>query len=311
MSKILLVDDDRQLLSVVGKRLQALGFECRAETNGAEALAYVEANPVDLAVLDIMIPGMSGFEVCRRIRQNPNRFGTQIMFLSSMNSEEEIEHGLAQGADDYLGKPFHVDDLVRRIERLLAVSRTQSLTDEVTSLPGSKCIKLEIQKRIYQGKPFDLVYAQLLRLNDLTPLGAGLRDRAVRHFARALQKCAEKTGGEGFCAGHMGGGHFVCLLEPGLSKGFSQAVAKFWDAYQPNFYSGAGLEKAFELAKERPGAAGGVPIMETLLCVTSHDPRVHESAQGLLEILSHIRENALEQSRKGVIIDRRAAPVEA
>ena len=306
MPRILMVDDDRQLLSVVGQRLQYLGYECRAESNGEAALQYLQSNEVDVAVLDIMIPGISGFELCRRIRKEPRLFGVQVLFLSSMASDEEIAHGLAQGADDYIAKPFHVEELIRRIEKLLAVGRSQTLTDELTSLPGSKCIKLEIQKRIYDHQPFDLVYAQLLNLADVGKAsGTTVRERAVRHFARALQKCGEKVNSSIFAAGHMGGGHFVCLVEPELCKTFCQTLQVFWDRYQPNFYASVGLEKAYEAARERPGVEGSVVIMDTLICATHHEPGTRETAHDLLEVLSHIRECALEQSRKGVVIDRR------
>lgn len=303
-----MVDDDKQMLAVVMQRLQYLGYECRAETNGEAALEFLRNNDVDVAILDIMIPGISGFELCRRIRKEPRHFGAQVLFLSSMASDEEISHGLAQGADDYIAKPFQVEELIRRVEKLLAVGRSQTLTDELTSLPGSKCIKLEIQKRIYDGQPFDLVYAQLLNLADVARVSGGpIRERAVRHFARALQKCGEKVNSSIFCAGHMGGGHFVCLVEPELCKTFCQTLQVFWERYQANFYSSAGMEKGYEIARERPAAEGSVVIMDTLICATHHEPGVRETAHDLLEVLSHIRECALEQSKKGVIIDRRAA----
>ncbi len=310
MPRILMVDDDRQILAVVCQKLQYLGFECRAETNGEAAMQYLQDNDVDVAVLDIMVPGLSGFELCRRIRKEPRLFGVQVLFLSSMSSDEEIAHGLAQGADDYIAKPFHVEELIRRIEKLLAVGRSQTLTDELTSLPGSKCIKLEIQKRIYDHQPFDLVYAQLLNLADVARVSGGpIRERAVRHFARALQKCGEKVNSNIFSAGHMGGGHFVCLVEPERCKTFCQTLQVFWERYQANFYSSVGLEKGYQIASERPNSEGSVVLMDTLICATHHEPGTRETAHDLLEVLSHIRECALEQSRKGVIIDRRTASI--
>lgn len=306
MARILLVDDDRQLLAAVGHRLKSLGYEVRAEANGEAALQFMLRQPVDAAVLDVMIPGMSGFELCRRIRQEPSLFGVEVIFLSCMASEEEIEHGIAQGADDYITKPFHLEELVRRIERLLATNGSQHLTDEMTDLPGSKSTKLEIQKRIYDHQPFDIVYAQILHLNDIAKLAPGLRERAVRHFARALLKCGEKVASEIFSAGHMGGGHYVCLVEPEKSKAFAATLRKFWDQYQEHFFSGAGLEKAYEQALARPDAENGFILMDTLICATSHHPESKETAQDLLEVLSHIRAWALEQARKGIVFDRRS-----
>jgi DNA-binding response OmpR family regulator len=305
VARILLVDDDRQLLAAVGHRLMGMGYEVRAETNGEAALEFMLRYSVDAAILDVMIPGISGFELCRRIRQEPRLFGVEVIFLSGMTAEEEIEHGLAQGADDYITKPFHLDDLVRRVERLLATGGAQHLTDELTDLPGSKCIKLEIQKRIYQRQPFDIVYSQVLHLNDVAKLGNGVRERAVRHFARALQKCADKVGSEIFCAGHMGGGHYVCLVEQDKSKVFCATVRKFWEQYQEHFFAGAGLDKVYEQAIARPDPDAGYMLMDTLICATSHHPGSKESAQDLLEVLSHIRAWALEQARKGIVFDRR------
>ena len=306
MADILLVDDDRQVLGTLGQKLHFLGYECRAETSGDSAWGYLNENPVSLAVLDVMIPGISGFELCRRIRKEPRLFGVQVLFLSSMSSEEEIAHGLAQGADDYVAKPFHLEELTRRIERLLSTGKSEKLTDDLTSMPGSKSIKLEIQKRIYDRQPFDLVYAQLLSLNDVARVsGPQVRERAVRHFARALQKCGEKVESNIFCAGHMGGGHFVSMVEPGLCKPFCQTLEKFWDKYQASFYAGAGLERQYGIAIERPGTEGAAVLMDTLICATHHDPDSKETAHELLEVLSHIRESALEQARTGVMIDRR------
>ena len=83
-------------------------------------------------------------------------------------------------------------------------------------------------------------------------------------------------------------------------------MRKFWDQYQEHFFLGAGLDKAYEQAIARPDADTGYVLMDTLICATSHHPEAKETAHELLEVLSHIREWAMEQARKGIIFDRRS-----
>jgi len=308
MKKVLIVDDDRELVARIGTKLKHLGYKCRGEMSGRAALEFLKSNPVDLVVLDVMIPEMSGFEVCRQIRRIPELVSLPVLFLSSMSSEEEIDHALSQGGDDFLPKPFHIDDLVRHIERLLMSSGSNGVVDEATTLLGAKGIKLEVQNALLNRRPFSLIYIQLEQLPELMrEFGGEIRDRAMRHFSRALLQCGEKLESELFAAGHLGGGHFLVLVEDEVCRKFCKSVQVFWDNYLPRFYEGINAAKRFE--KTVAGVERGEPVavLRPMFCVTRHNGRSTETVTDLLDALSHVRESALASGREEIVFDRRVS----
>jgi DNA-binding response OmpR family regulator len=117
MSHILVVDDEPAIVAVVRGRLEQEGFSVRAVASGEEALAYVEADSPDLVVLDVMLPGIDGFEVLRRLRGA----GCTVPVIVLTARDEDVDKivGLELGADDYLAKPFNPRELSARIRAVL------------------------------------------------------------------------------------------------------------------------------------------------------------------------------------------------
>ena len=120
MSRVLLVDDDPELLASLQELLQTAGFEVIATTSGQHALRFVEELPPDAAVLDVVMPGSSGFDLLRQLRAHPQTAHIPILFVSGLSSGRDRIRGLSAGADDYLVKPFEPEELVLRLSKLLA-----------------------------------------------------------------------------------------------------------------------------------------------------------------------------------------------
>ena len=119
--KILVVDDDDAIRRLVVKSLEQLPVKpvVYTATNGFEAVAAVENMKPDLVVLDVMMPGMNGFEVCQKLRSNLQTAFIPIMMLTGNTDEESRTRGFLVGTDDYMGKPFSVPELHARVSRLL------------------------------------------------------------------------------------------------------------------------------------------------------------------------------------------------
>ena len=130
---VLIVDDDFQLRQLVSKMLRAQGFRATAVGTGREMQETMRATPVDLIVLDVMLPGMSGLELCRLVRQTSS---VPIIMLTARTEETDRVLGLEMGADDYLTKPFGSRELLARIRALLR--RTASTPNLVKSSTGTK-----------------------------------------------------------------------------------------------------------------------------------------------------------------------------
>ena len=110
---VLVVEDDRRMAELLGQGLTEEGFAVTVSRNGAEALGMAQAAPFDVIVLDVMLPGIDGFTVARRLREARNR--TPILMLTARDTDQDVVRGLNLGADDYLTKPFSFEVLLARI----------------------------------------------------------------------------------------------------------------------------------------------------------------------------------------------------
>ncbi|MDA0385346.1 response regulator transcription factor [Vibrio owensii] len=143
MSRVLIVDDDVPLCELLETVLQEEGYIVSSVHCGESALQYMEKTPVDLVLLDVMLPNLNGMQVARRICQ---RFATPILMLTALNDENSMLDGYQAGADQYIGKPFNVSELLMRIKAILRrvglerqrqamCSTVQSISDQLGSLP--------------------------------------------------------------------------------------------------------------------------------------------------------------------------------
>lgn len=149
--RILAVEDERDLLDVTAKRLTAQGYSVDCCTDGQEALDYAESAQYDLILLDIMLPGVDGLSVLRRLRAQGNR--TPVLLLTARDSIEDRVEGLDGGADDYLTKPFAFEELLARVRVLLRRERGEA-SNELTL--GELCMDLAAHRVTRAGREIKL-----------------------------------------------------------------------------------------------------------------------------------------------------------
>ena len=125
MTKILVVDDEKVILEVLEAYFEKEGWEMLFASNGIEALKEVKEQSPDLIILDLMLPDISGEEVCRLVRKDSN---TPIIMLTAKSAEDDLINGIVIGADDYITKPFSPREVVVRVKALLR--RTQQMANE-------------------------------------------------------------------------------------------------------------------------------------------------------------------------------------
>jgi DNA-binding response OmpR family regulator len=145
--KILVVDDDLELLGLIGFALRQAGYLAITAAQGGEALELFEREQPDLVILDVNLPVLNGFEICRRIRAEAT---TPIMMLTARSSEEDQVQGLDGGADDYLTKPFSPRTLLARVRALL---RRAEIDRPAPLTAGDLTLDVEIQAVSVRGAP--------------------------------------------------------------------------------------------------------------------------------------------------------------
>src|SRR5215210_2345440 len=119
--KVLVIDDEPGIIEIVEANLEGDGFEVISAANGKEGLEKIKSDSPDLVVLDVMMPEMDGWEVLRRIEQDPNIAGLPVIMLTAKAADEDYIHGLEEGAVEYITKPFYPQELVNRIKITLMV----------------------------------------------------------------------------------------------------------------------------------------------------------------------------------------------
>lgn len=127
MAKILVAEDERDILELITFTLQFASHHVIAAENGEQALELVQQELPDLVLLDARMPRLSGYEVCRQIKSNPAIQDIPVVFLSAKGQESEIKAGLESGAVEYLVKPFSPEELIHRLEDILAGRRDRKL----------------------------------------------------------------------------------------------------------------------------------------------------------------------------------------
>jgi len=119
-TRIVVADDDLDILDLVVFKLNQAGFDAVAVTDGVAALAAIEAEPTRLAILDIMMPGLSGLDVLRNLRASEATKGLDVILLTARARDADVDTGFATGANDYVIKPFSPRELLHRVNAVLA-----------------------------------------------------------------------------------------------------------------------------------------------------------------------------------------------
>lgn len=117
--KILIVEDEPNIVVPLRFSLEQKGYEIIVAENGEAGLAMIPTEKPDLVLLDIMLPGMDGYDVCEKIRLNPDLRSTKIIFLSAMGRDIDIAKGMSLAADDYIVKPFSILEVIDKVGELL------------------------------------------------------------------------------------------------------------------------------------------------------------------------------------------------
>lgn len=229
--------------------LQATGHEVALAPDGLTALAAVQAREPDLMILDLEMPGMTGFEVCRAIKRNPFTSRIPVLMLTAQSHVESKVEGFESGADDYLPKPFDPRELRARVAALLRLVKREGDRNPTSGLPGGRAIEEELERRVRKRQPFAVCY---LDFDNFKPFadhfGFNLADRVIREFGEALGEVAgvhaedgaaaaavavggmatpdgAPADGQGF-VGHIGGDDFLAITAEDEGEALARGAAR-------------------------------------------------------------------------------------
>jgi two-component system phosphate regulon response regulator PhoB len=208
MERVLIVDDDPDIVRLVGYNLSQSGFEALQANSGREALQIVQKQPPDLVILDLMLPDVDGIEVCRALRSNELSARIPIIMLTARGEEIDRVVGFELGADDYVMKPFSPRELVLRVKSILRRTRTERSemlrSGRVQIYPARRQCFIGNESVALTAKEFDLLY-ELVRAHGNVLARDVLMDRVWGYHGEAtsrtldthIRRLREKLGNEG------------------------------------------------------------------------------------------------------------------
>ncbi len=153
--RILIVDDESDIVDLVTYNLKKEGFRISSASDGETGLAWIRKERFDLVILDLMLPGIQGMEICRIVRNDPKTAATPIIMLTAKGEEVDRVLGLETGADDYLAKPFSPRELIARIKAVLRRTEEKTPAKKVIRL-GALAIDRETYRVTKGDRPLDL-----------------------------------------------------------------------------------------------------------------------------------------------------------
>src|SRR5919202_2880046 len=192
--------------------LTAVGHEVAVAVDGPSALEAVAEREPDLLILDLNMPGLTGIEVCRRVKQNPFTARIPVLMLTALGSVDRKVEGFEAGADDYLPKPFDPRELRARVTAMLRLVRREADRNPTSGLPGGRAIEEEIAVRVARRRRFAVCYLDLDNFKAFADtFGFTLCDQVIRDMGGALRAATAATGGPGDFVGHIGGDDFIIV----------------------------------------------------------------------------------------------------
>lgn len=211
MARILIVDDNAQTRKMLRRHLFKNDYEVSEAKNGEQALEELKATLPDVILLDVMMPDISGFEVCEAIRQTPQSDLTYIIMLTGVATEEHKVQGLDLGADDYVTKPFDVPELLARIRVGLRTvqKKRHAVIDQLTELYNKHFFELSLDREISRARRYEqhlsVVIGDIDHFKDVNDTyGHLIGDKILREIGKIIRRFCRQSdipvrwGGEEF-----------------------------------------------------------------------------------------------------------------
>jgi len=289
-AQLLIVEDDIDIANMLKIYFTNQGYDVDTVLRGADALEKTRHNLPHLIILDIMLPDMDGFEVCQVLRTTTRTSHVPVIFLTQKDERSDKLQGLELGADDYITKPFDIDELKLRVQRAIYRAEVQNLTDPRSGLPSGRLIEDQLRKiiredgwalmdiRIQHFEPFQEVY------------GFVAGDDVLRFTAMLMGEVVDELGTTSDFIGHAGGDNFIVITSQAAAESIRQRLKERFASEVLTHYNFLDRQQGYLLTVQ-DGQPREVPLMTLAIGMVS--PAEHEFAD-----IREITELAAEARRQ-------------
>jgi PleD family two-component response regulator len=300
------VDDEPHIRQILKFTLEKAAYQVFCAADGEEALEkMVEIKP-NLVLLDVMMPHMDGFEVCRKMRRDFVLSQIPVIMLTAKGDLNEKVRGLDGGANDYLVKPYSNDELLLRVRNVLEWNIRQKEANPLTGLPGNTAIERELIDRINQKKPYAFLYIDIDNFKGFNDYyGYQKGDEIIGFLADILTKTIEKLGSKDDFIGHVGGDDFVMIASPARAEFMAKYIIDEFDKGALLLLDEDDVKRGYLEVRDRQGELKRIPVMSvTMALVMSTDNKIEHFAE-INDIASSLKEYGKRIKGSVVVKERR------
>jgi diguanylate cyclase (GGDEF)-like protein len=292
-ARLLIVEDDLDISNMLKIYFTGLGYDVDAAVRGRDALDKTRQALPHLIVLDIMLPDIDGYEVCRTLRTNTRTSHIPVIFLTQKDERSDRLQGLELGADDYITKPFDIEELKLRVQGAIRRSERESLTDPRSGLPAGRLIEEQL-RRIIREAGWAFMDVRLNYFGSFTDVyGFVAGDDVLRFAAMLISEVLDELGSSTDFVGHAGGDNFVIITKEESAEAIRDRLKQRFAQQVQTHYSFIDRDQGFILAPKGDGRIEQVPLMKLAVGVVS--PVQHSFAD-----IREITELAAEARRQDV-----------
>lgn len=289
-ARLLVVEDDADIANMLKIYFSGLDYDVDIAPRGYVALEKTRQVLPHLIVLDIMLPDIDGYEVCRTLRTSTRTSHIPVIFLTQKDERSDKLQGLELGADDYITKPFDIEELKLRVQGAIRRSERESLTDPRSGLPAGRLIEEQLRRIIREEDwaLMDLRISNLTAFNDVYGFVAG--DDVLRFTAMLLGEVVDEHGTPNDFIGHAGGDNFIIISTQEAVPNIRKVIKERFDEEVQTHYNFMDRQQGFVQTTSSDGESVQNPLMTMAMGVIS--PKEHRFAD-----IREITEMAAEARR--------------
>jgi PleD family two-component response regulator len=288
-ARLLIVEDDHDISNMLKIYFTGLGYDVDAAIRGGEALEKTRHVLPHLIVLDIMLPDIDGYEVCRTLRTNTRTSHIPVIFLTQKDERSDRLQGLELGADDYITKPFDIEELKLRVQGAIRRSERESLTDPRSGLPAGRLIEEQL-RRIIRETGWAYMDVRINEFDGFKDVyGFVASDDVLRFAAMILGEVLDELGASGDFIGHAGGDNFIIITREESANNIRQRLkARFADEVQTH-YNFMDRQQGYILAPKGEGQTEKVPLMTLAVGIVSPSQQQFSDIREITELAAEAR----------------------
>lgn len=260
-ARLLIVEDDFDISNMLRIYFTGQQYEVDIAPRGSEALEKTRQNLPHLIILDIMLPDIDGFEVCKILRTNTRTSHVPIIFLTQKDERSDKLQGLELGADDYITKPFDIEELKLRVQRAITRAEQQSLTDPRSGLPSGRLIEEQL-RRIIREENWALMDARINHFEAFKEVyGFVAGDDVLRFAAMLMSEVVDELGNPNDFIGHAGGDNFIIIISEESAQAIRQRLKTRFAEEVLSHYNFMDRDQGYILTTNDAGQTARAPLM--------------------------------------------------